>query len=369
MKKVICFIKSEMILTVTFLAALITALFVPPSVHYFEYIDCKVLSLLFCLMAVVAGFGKTGLFRTVSGMILRRINNMKILSYMLVLLCFFSSMLVTNDVALLAFVPLTVLLSDIFGKKQFIFVIVMQAIAANLGSMLTPVGNPQNLYLYSCYGVSAADFFAVTIPLTGFSFVLISAVMLTGKSKPIEVAVPMETEVQDKKRLCVYWTLFLLSLLGVFSVVSYPIVFLIVCAVLFLTDKELFRRIDYGLLLTFVCFFIFVGNINQIDAVKFFMNQLVEGKEYLFALGLSQIISNVPAAVMLSAFTDHYRALIIGTNIGGLGTPVASLASLIALRLYLKSGKGSMGKILPVFLGMNLLFFILLGYAGWYLLN
>lgn len=369
MKKAIRFIKSEMVLTITFFAALVTVFFVPPSFQYLGYLDFKVLSLLFCLMAVVAGFGKTGLFRTVSGAMLRRVKDVKTLSLMLVLLCFFSSMLVTNDVALLAFVPLTVLLADALGKKQFVFVIVMQTVAANLGSTLTPMGNPQNLYLYSYYGMSTANFFAVTLPIAGLSFIIILAVMLSGKSRHMEITVPTETDVQDKKRLCVYWTLFLLCLLGVFSIVPYAIVLLIVCAVLVLTDKELFKRIDYGLLATFVCFFIFVGNINQLEVVKTVMADLVWGREFIFAMGLSQIISNVPAAIMLSAFTEHYGALIAGVNIGGLGTPIASLASLIALRLYLKSGKGGMKNILPVFFGINILFLLLLGFVGWYLIK
>lgn len=369
MKQIISFIKSEIILTATFFIALITAFFVPPSAEYFGYLDYKVLSLLFCLMAVVAGLEKEGLFRAISGILLRRVSSQRALSYLLVLLCFFSSMLVTNDVALLAFVPLTILLADALGKKQFVFVVIMQTVAANLGSMLTPVGNPQNLYLYSFYGVSAADFFSVTVPLVGLSFVLISLAMPVGKNRQIEINIPAETGVQNKKRLCVYWTLFLVSLLGVFSVVHYLLVFLIVCVALLVTDCGLFRRIDYGLPATFVCFFIFVGNINQLETVKNIMGGLMCGKEYPVALVLSQVISNVPAAVMLSAFTDNYRALIAGTDIGGLGTPVASLASLISLRLYMKSGKGKMKEILPTFLGINFLFLIFLACAGGYFLK
>lgn len=369
MKRLAAYFKKEAVFSAALLAAVATAFFVPPSAAYFSYLDYKVLTLLFCLMLVVAGLSKAGMFQSVSQFLLQKAHSTKALSFLLVFLCFFSSMLVTNDVALLAFVPLTLSLERVLGKQRLVYLVVLQAIAANLGSMLTPVGNPQNLYLYSYYSISPGDFFAITVPLTAAGFFLLVFLLLFGKNSRIEAHTPQAGHPKNKKYLCLYAVLFLLCISGVFSLIPYYLVTIIVCAMVFFLDRGLFRSIDYSLLLTFVCFFIFVGNINQLDVVKTAASQVVTAREYGCAIALSQVISNVPSAIMLSPFTENYRALVAGTNIGGLGTPVASLASLIALRLYLKSEGAKAGRFLLVFLCLNAVCLILLGAAGRLLLN
>lgn len=364
MKRMIAYFKKEAVLSVVLPAAIATAFIVPPSAAYFSYLDYKVLTLLFCLMAVVAGAGREGAFETASQFLLRKVHGTKALSFLLVFLCFFSSMLVTNDVALIAFVPLAVSLERVLGRRRLVRIVVLQAVAANVGSVLTPVGNPQNLYLYSRFSLSPADFFAVTVPLTVMGFFLLLALLMLEKNETMVLPQTEKAKPGSKKKLCVYAGLFVLCLLSVFSMIPYYALLAVVCITVLLVDRSLFRAIDYGLLLTFVCFFVFVGNINQLDAVKNAASQILLSHEYACSVGLSQVISNVPTALLLSPFTDNWRALIAGTNVGGLGTPVASLASLIAMRLYMKSGDAKAGRFLLTFFIVNIICLVALGLGG-----
>ncbi|MBR5470895.1 MAG: anion permease [Oscillibacter sp.] len=344
------FFKKETVLCVAAVCAVVTMLFVPPDGAYIGYIDLRVLCLLLCLMAVVAGFQTCGAFRWLAFQLLRRSNSGRVLSVILVLLPFFSSMLVTNDVALLTFVPFTLLLLDRIGcGGAMIPMLVLQTIAANLGSMATPVGNPQNLFLYASYSLTAGEFFAVTLPLTVVSLVCLTAAALLVLPRELPELRLEEETLQEAKKLAVYGVLFVLCLLTVFHVLHYGVMTAAVLIAIAVMEPKLLRGLDIALLATFVCFFVVSGNLGRVEAVRAFLQELLNRSTLLTAVGTSQIISNVPAAVLLSGFTDQWRPLLEGVNLGGLGTPIASLASLITLKLYLRWPGAKAGRFLLVF--------------------
>ena len=353
--KILEFIKKEAVLCIAALCAFASMMVVPPDPEYLHYIDFRVLCLLLCLMGVVAGFKSLGAFQWLTYQLLRRIQNGRVLSVVLVLLPFFSSMLVTNDVALLVFVPFTLaLLSDLGCEKHMIPVIVLQTVAANLGSMATPVGNPQNLFLYAAYNLSAGEFFSVVLPLTGLSLVSLTAASAPALPKTLPHRELQSQQISSLRDLIIYGALFVLCLLTVFRVVAYPVTTAVVVIALLILDRKLIGQIDFMLLLTFVCFFVVSENLGRVEAIRTFLQNLLGKNTLLTAVGASQVISNVPAAVLLSAFTDNWRSLLSGVNIGGLGTPIASLASLITLKLYLRWPGAKIGKFMVVFLGANI---------------
>ncbi len=364
MRKVVSWIKSEAVLSAAFLAAAVSAFFVPPDGEYPGYLDFRVLSLLFCLMAVVAGITRLGALEALSQRLAERVKSSRGLSFVLVFLCFFSSMFLTNDVALLTFVPLSLVVLGMEEEKHRIFVIVMQTVAANLGSMLMPVGNPQNLFLYSRYHFSMGNFLQITAPLAGISLLLVTALLLFRKNHLVTVRFPEKAVIRDHKRLVCYGVLFVLCLLTVFGVVGYWLPLIATLLFLLFFDRKVFRRVDYPLLLTFVFFFIFVGNIARIGTVSEMLSSMLAGRELLVSALASQVISNVPAAMMLAGFTEDGAALVAGTNIGGLGTLVASLASLISFKLYAKSKNADKKEYFKWFSIVNFgLLIVLLGFA------
>ena len=349
------FIKKEAVLSIAALCAFATMIAVPPDREYLHYIDWRVLCLLLCLMGVVAGFKSLGAFQWLTFQLLKRIRSGRVLGLTLVLLPFFCSMLVTNDVALLVFIPFTLpLLAELGCKKSIVPMIVLQTVAANLGSMATPVGNPQNLYLYAAYNLTAGEFFSVVLPLTALSLAVLSAAALPVLPKNLPDAQLQQTKLESLPKLGVFAGLFVLCLLTVFRVVAYPITTVVVIAALLVLDRKLIQEIDFMLLLTFICFFVVSENLGRVEVIREFLQNLLSKNTLLTAVGASQVISNVPAAVLLSAFTENWRELLSGVNIGGLGTPIASLASLITLKLYLRWPDARIGKFMLVFLGANL---------------
>lgn len=361
LQKIKEFLKKEAILCIAALCAIVTMFFIPPSAAYLHYIDFRVLCLLLCLMAVVAGFKSVGAFEYLTYQLLSRIRNGRILGVTLVMLPFFCSMLVTNDVALLIFIPFTLeLLSRLDLKKAILPVIVLQTVAANLGSMATPVGNPQNLFLYSAFQLSAGDFFSVTLPLTAVSFIALAAASFPVLPKKLSRQELTEAQITSMKQLLIYTALFGLCLLTVFRIVPYPVTTAVIVVLLLILNRKLLREIDYMLLLTFVCFFIVSENLGRLDVVRSFLQSLLARNTLLTSVGASQIISNVPAAVLLSGFTDQWRELLAGVNIGGLGTPIASLASLITLKLYLRWPGANIGKFMGIFTLANVAGLIIL---------
>lgn len=361
LKNILAFVKKEIVLFITMLCAAATMLLVPPDAAYLGYIDLRVLCLLFCLMAVVAGFQSCGAFRWLAYQLLRKGKSGRVLGIILVLLPFFCSMLVTNDVALIIFVPFTIPLLEQTGcKKAIIPMLVLQTIAANLGSMATPVGNPQNLFLYAAYELSAAEFFSAMLPLTGVSFLCLAAASLFVLPKKLPEITLEKEHIGSPFKLAVYAALFVLCLLTVFRVVPYGITTAAVAVLIMLLEIKLLGRVDYALLATFVCFFIVSGNLSRIDAVRDFLNSLLSRNTLLTSAAASQVISNVPAAVLLSEFTDQWKPLLEGVNIGGLGTPIASLASLITLKFYLALNDAKIGRFLAVFTAANIIGLVIL---------
>lgn len=365
--KLLQFFKGETVLCISALCAAVSACFVRPSAAYLDYIDIRILCLLFCLMALISGFQKCGVFRLLAQSLLSRQKTVRGLAAVLILLPFFCSMLITNDVALITFVPFALLVLQLSGHMEHApLIIVLQTVAANLGSMTMPFGNPQNLFLYGNYGLSAGDFFSVMVPLALASLICLALCSLLIKKEPVSVHFTAQESLQYPWLFFLCGVLFLMSLLSVFHVVHYALTSVLVAVFLGLLSRDLLKQVDYGLLLTFVCFFIFAGNIGEIPVIRQALSQVMEKSALFTSILASQVISNVPAAVLLSGFSDNWRDLLAGTNIGGLGTPIASLASLISLKLYIKSETARPGTYLSLFAAANLTGLLLL--TGLYLL-
>ena len=369
MHKLTAFIKKEIVLVIALSLALASMCVVPPDGEYAEYIDFRTLSILFCLMIVMAGFQEAGVFRRIAEALLGRVGKAWQLVLILVLLCFFFSMLITNDVALITFVPFTFIVLELLGqeaeRRLILPVVVLQTIAANLGSMLTPIGNPQNLYLYGKAGLSVGAFILLMLPYCAAALVLLTVccVCLGRKNagNQVQVSFDRQTELKGKAfPICRGLLLFVLCLLTVARVLPYGITLILVLVVTCVFDRRLLRKADYSLLLTFVGFFVFIGNMGRIPAFSTFLQHIISGHEVITAVAASQIISNVPAALLLSGFTEDYAGLILGTNLGGLGTLIASMASLISYKYIARSGKCSKGRYLAYFTAANLIFLALL---------
>lgn len=371
--------QKETVCCIAFLLAVISIFFVSPSKNYISYIDFRVLALLFCLMAVVRGFSSIGVFTRLGTMLLTHVHSLRMLSALFIFLCFFFSMLITNDVALITFVPFTILVLSMAEQKKFLIpVIVLETIAANLGSMLTPLGNPQNLYLYTISGLSIGAFVRIILPYSFVSAILLLIFILFLPKDTVSTTTAANTAnstntvtasntsnviceaVKARKNprilFTAYLILFLLCLLTVLHILPYQIMFLLVLTGFLLLDYRVLKDVDYFPLLTFLCFFIFIGNMKQISLVHELISKLLVHHEVLMGIGASQIISNVPAAILLSGFTDDYSALLIGVNLGGLGTLIASLASLISFKFYANSNGSDTRRFLGIFTLYNVIF-------------
>lgn len=371
--------QKETVCCIASLLAVISMCFVVPSKNYISYIDFRVLALLFCLMAVVRGFSSIGVFTRLGTMLLHKVHSLRTLAALFVFLCFFFSMLITNDVALITFVPFTILVLSMADQRQALIpVIVLETIAANLGSMLTPLGNPQNLYLYTISGLSIGAFVRIMLPYSFVSAILLLIFILFLPKDTVSTATAANTAnstntvtasntsnviceaVKARKNSRILFTayliLFLLCLLTVLHILPYQIMFLLVLTGFLLLDYRVLKDVDYFLLLTFLCFFIFIGNMKQISLVHELISKLLVHHEVLMGIGASQIISNVPAAILLSGFTDDYSALLIGVNLGGLGTLIASLASLISFKFYTNSNGSDTRRFLGIFTLYNVIF-------------
>ena len=361
MQKIFDYIKNEIVLVISLILAIISCFFVTPSIHYIDYIDFKVLICLFCLMLIVSGFIKLNVLDIVAQKLLSKANSLRAIYIIIVILTFISAMVITNDVALITFVPLTLTILRMCEKTKYsIMFIVLQTIAANLGSSLTPVGNPQNLYLFSFYNISTLDFFSATLPIVILSGMLLFLCVILVKKESLKIEVVKTIEIQSKFISIMYLVLFVITVLSVFNIVSHTLVLIIVIISILLLDKTLFKEVDYSLLLTFVGFFIFVGNISNIDSIKVFFADILTKREFLVSIALSQVISNVPAAMLLSNFTNNAREVLLGVNIGGLGTLIASLASVISFKIYCKEKSANKGKYMISFTTYNLIFLIVL---------
>ena len=367
-ERFIHFFKQETVLCAALALAMLSMLLVRPDAEYLSYIDFRTLAILFCLMGAMAGLQKTGVFQWIAQALLARVRKTRQLVWILVLLCFFSSMAVTNDVALITFVPFTFTVLDLIGpearKRLTIPIVVLQTIAANLGSMLTPIGNPQNLYLYGRAGLSLGAFLLLMLPYTCVSFLLImvwSTVQSRAYNVPVEVSFREEIRLDRKKaQLAGYLVLFALDQLTVARVIPYGLALLLTVVGLLVLDRSIFARVDYSLLLTFVGFFVFIGNMGRLPVFYEFLQKIVSGHELLAGAAASQVISNVPAALLLSGFTENFPPLIIGVNLGGLGTLIASMASLISYKFVAREEPGMKGPYFRQFTYTNVVFLAVL---------
>lgn len=355
------FIKKEIVLIIAMILAIGTSFISLPKI---EYIDFKVIILLFNLMILVAGFKDLKVLDSIATSLLKRCTSLKSLIYMMVFLTFFSAMIVTNDVALITFVPLTL----IIGKKANINIlkaVIFQTLAANLGSALTPMGNPQNLFIYSYFNINILEFLKITLPLVLLSVIFLIFIIFREKRESISFKVE-KIKIENKRGIIIYSVLFFITLLSVFHLIDYRISFVITIISIISFNKNLFKKVDYSLLITFVAFFIFIGNISSMSEIKEFMINILSSEKSTFISSIisSQFISNVPATMLISAFTPYYKGLLLGVNIGGLGTIIASLASVISYKLYLNEYPSNGGNYIKKFtlyniLGLVIIVFIL----------
>lgn len=362
-------IKNETVFCVSFFLAVLSAFFVHPDAAYLTYPDYRTLALLFCLMIIVAGLQSLGIFSMLSQFLLKKVHGIRGLSLIMVLLCFFSSMVITNDVTLITFVPFTILIFRMGGQvRRVLKLIVLETIAANLGSMATPIGNPQNLYLYSVSDLTTAEFAWATLPYAGLSLLLLTAVIIAAKDEPlleIVVTEPAESPKAGLLRSAIpFFALLILCLLVVFRLLPYQPVLICVMAAVLLLKRKLYLSVDYFLLLTFLCFFVFIGNMKRIPEINALLVSAVQGRELLVGILASQIISNVPAAILLSGFSSDFSSLLTGVNLGGLGTLIASLASLISFKFFSREYPDRKGAFLKEFTIWNLVFLAVLTAAA-----
>ena len=342
MRKITSTIRNNPILCISGLLALISCFFVLPDLQYLSYINVRVLAILFGLMLIVAALGHIGTFDVLTNKLLSKVKTYRGISLLMSLLSFFLSMFLTNDVSLVTLVPFAIMVLAPFGEnRKLMFTLIIMTVAANLGSMLTPIGNPQNLYLYDNYKIALPEFLLLMIPYSALSLALIVAltfILVKGSDKlpPLK-----NTEVKKLSfvKLLIYFALFVLNILTVVGYVHFLISLGVTVSAMLIMDRKSFKKADYNLLATFVFFFILIGNIGRIDAITGALSGLVSSYPVPAAILSSQIISNVPAAMLLSAFTDDGKSLIIGTNLGGLGTLIASMASLITYRFHAKFSK------------------------------
>lgn len=352
--------KNSIVLIIALVAAGITCIFVPFDRDYLGYFDLRTLSCLFCTLAVVGAFKNIKFFIWLADKIVRRFKNVRGVILALVFVTYFGSMVMANDMALVTFLPLGFFVLDSCGKRKYLaFTFVMQNIAANLGGMLTPFGNPQNLYLYSYFQIDTAAFFKIMAVPFAAAFVLISAVCLFVKKETVEVESRPKSS-PPVWRIVAYSLLFVLSVCIVFRLFPYYWGLLAVFLAVLVLDRRALLRVDYALLLTFSAFFVFSGNLSRISAVRSFLSSLMAVDPLLFGVLSCQVISNVPSAVLLSKFTQNFGRLLIAVNIGGLGTPISSLASLITLNTHRAVEHGRTRQYLVLFSLLNFSFLIVL---------
>ena len=368
MKKLFAFAKKEAVLSIAAVLAAASAFAVHPDRLYWDYIDFRTLAILLCLMSVMAGLRRLGIFDRMGGFLLSKTKSFTQVALVLVGLCFVGSMIITNDVALITFVPFAFVVLKLLGAEQMetwiVPIVGMQTIAANLGSMLTPIGNPQNLYLYGLSGLGFGAFLNLMLPYAAVSAVLLIlwAVIACRKAPAMERFARDNAPLngKQKKLAALYGCLFAVCLACVARFLPYTVMLGIVLVLVLIFDRQTFSNVDYSLLLTFVAFFIFIGNLGRIEAFSTRLGSALQGREVLISVLASQVTSNVPAALLLSGFTRDVNGLIVGTNLGGLGTLIASMASLISYRQICAGAPAQKGKYFKLFTVSNVVFLAIL---------
>ena len=352
-------IKNNVVFFVALTAALLTMFIIPPDEKYIGYFDFKTLACLFCTLAVVNALKSIGFFGYIAGKIIIRAGNLRIATLLLVYITFIGSMFIANDMALLTFLPLGYFVLDSSGKKKYMaYVFILQTIAANLGGMLTPFGNPQNLYLYSKFNIPDGEFISIMALPFAVSIALVTVCCLFFPGE--HIAVTDSEKALPRGKTAFYLALFALTVVMVFRLIPYYIILPVVFVAVLFSDRKSLLKVDWFLLMTFAAFFVFSGNMARIPAVSAFFSALLEKNTLLTSVLSCQVISNVPSAVLLSQFTGNYRDLLIGVNIGGTGTLIASLASLITFRMYVAHNKGGGGKYVLLYSVFSFAFLLIL---------
>lgn len=358
--KIKTFVNKNAVMVIAFIAAVITSIIIPVDKEYAGYFDYKTLTCLFCVLTVVCALKNIKFFYILARKVVQKFRTARLSVLALVYITFIGSMLIANDMALLTFLPLGYfVLTSTKQEKYMAFTFVMQNIAANLGGMLTPFGNPQNLYLYTKFNIPNFEFMSIMVVPFIISVIIITLCCII-------FVKPEKLQLNDEKielpigKTVVYMVLFALAIAIVFRTIPYPIGLAVIPIVIFFMDKKALKKVDYPLLFTFVFFFVFAGNMARIDAVRMFFGTLLDKNTLLFSVLSCQCISNVPSAILLSQFTSNYRDLLVGVNIGGVGTLIASLASLITFREYVKHNPEKTGYYIAMFSAFNFGFLILL---------
>ncbi len=358
--KIINFVKKNPVLTIAFFAALVTCFFVPVDKEYIGYFDFKTLTCLFCVLTVVCALKNINFFYVLARKIVELFRNARVAILALVYITFIGSMLIANDMALLTFLPLGYYVLHTTQKEKYMaFTFIMQNIAANLGGMLTPFGNPQNLYLYSKFSIPTGEFMAIMMPPFILSVSLITLCCLVFV-KPEKLLLPSKKIYLSPRRTGAYLVLFALSILIVFRSIPYWVGLIIIPVAIGVLDYKALKAVDYGLLFTFVFFFVFSGNMSRIEVVRELFSTLLDKNTLLVSVTSCQVISNVPSAILLSQFTENYADLLVGVNIGGVGTLISSLASLITFREYNRHNNGKTLRYIGEFSLFNFSFLFIL---------
>ncbi len=354
------FIKKNTVFCIAFIFALLSCIFVCPDRHYLSYIDYKTIACLFSTLAVVCALRNIMFFTILSRKIVKTVGNLRMLAIALVIITFVGSMLIANDMALITFLPLGYLALSVTGNEKYsAYIFILQNISANLGGMVTPFGNPQNLYLYSYFNIPTGEFTLIMLPPFILAVLMLIACCLPLKSTKLKMDKQIEKPL-DKKKTVIYIILFILSILAVFRILPYLIITAIIVVTLLIFDRGALYSVDYPLIFTFVMFFIFAGNVSRLDIIHGFVSTLAEKSTLLLSLFSCQFISNVPTAILLSKFTDNYKELLLGVNIGGTGTIIASLASLITFSEFKTLYPNDTKHYFKLFTALNLLFLAVL---------
>lgn len=353
MTKIKKILLSNTVLLVAVLAAVVTMFFVPPDKEYIGYFDFKTLTCLFCVLAVVNALGNVRVFTVLAKKIILFFGTRRNMIIALVYITFIGSMLIANDMALITFLPLGYfVLEKTNDRKDMAFTFIMQNIAANLGGMLTPFGNPQNLYIYTAFNIPTGEFMLIMLPAFVFSVTIITGMCFFVKNEKVSID-DSDDKITDVRRLIVYSIMFVFAIAIAFRFIPYQLGPVIIVPTLLFLDREALKKTDYGLLFTFVAFFVFSGNMARIPAVRELFSSLLSKDTLLVSTLSCQIISNVPTAILLGQFADNYRELLMGVNIGGVGTLISSLASLITFREYGKRNPGKTGSYIALFSLIN----------------
>ena len=360
--KVLAWAKGQPVLLVSAAAALLSALVVPPDRAYLAYFNWHTLLCLFAMLAVLNGFRQIGAFRALATLLVRRFATLRSVVFVLVMVTFFGSMFLTNDMALLTFLPLSAMVLSSCGQRHSIlFVFVMQTLAANLGGMILPFGNPQNLFLFSYYELGLGQFVSVlAVPFLASLLMISVCCLVAVRPQALELE-SLEAPCFDKKGFAALLVLFALVIAMVFNLVAnLPAALAVVACMLALGRGDALKHVDYALLATFACFFVFSGNLARVPAVQGLLGALLAQGAFLPSLLACQLISNVPAAILLAPFTQDWAGLLLGVDVGGLGTIVASLASLITLTEFNRCMPRSTGRFMFVFAAFNVVFLVVL---------